>query len=100
MTQHSWVHLIMQCITIITYSILINGEPTGRTVSKAGLRQGDPLSPYIFILCMETLSRNIIVHQQLGTIRGLKIARNAPQISHMFFADDALFFMKGTMNNC
>lgn len=97
----SWFHLIMQCITMVTYSILINGEPTGRIVpNKENKRQVDPLSPCTFIMCTETLSRNLILQQQQGIIKGLKIAINAPQVSHMLFADDALFFMKGTMDNC
>lgn len=94
-----WIHLIMECITSVSYSVIVNGEPIGQITPKAGLRQGDPLSPYIFILCMEVLSQKLIHNQAQGLIQGLKINRRAPEISHLFFADDALFFLKGTMGN-
>lgn len=85
----NWIQWIMQCITTVSYSILVNGE---------GLRQGDPLSSYIFILCMEVLSRNLTQAQDNDRLEGLKIARNAPKINHLLFADDALLDIK--TNSC
>lgn len=89
----------MQCISTVTYSVLVNGEPTGKISPKVWLRQGDPLSSYIFILCMESLSRQLVHMQRVGNIKGLKVARSAPTLSHLFFADDALFFLKGTLGH-
>lgn len=50
-----WVKLMMECITIATYSILINGEPHRDIRSTKGLQKGDPLSPYLFLLCTKGL---------------------------------------------
>ena len=94
-----WVVWIMQCISI-SYSVLVNGEPSKVFHPSVGLRQGDPLSSYIFILCMEVLSKNLSKLQNSKELVGLKIARTAPKISHLFFADDALFFFKANPKNC
>lgn len=51
-----WIQLIMACVSTVSYSVLINGDPQGRIVPAQGLRQGDPMSPYLFLLCVEGLS--------------------------------------------
>ena len=95
-----WINWIIQCISTVSYSILVNGEPSKFFKPSAGLRQGDPLSPYLFILCMETLSTKFCAAQISKDIQGIKIARAAPSLSHLFFVDDALFFFKAIPKNC
>ncbi|XP_021866236.1 uncharacterized protein [Spinacia oleracea] len=95
-----WIDWIMECITTVSMAVLVNGEVTENFKPKCGLRQGDPLSPYIFIMCMEVLSRRMLALQEIGSGRGLKIGRRSPRINHLFFADDALFFFHATPDSC
>lgn len=86
--------VIMKCISSVSYQILINGQLSKSFKPKRGMRQGDPLSPYLFILCADVLSGLIHKAVRIGTIHGLKISRKAPQVSHLLFADDSLLFSK------
>ena len=55
----TWIGWIMECIQLVTYSILVNGEPEGHIIPSRGIRQGDPLFPYLFLLCLEGLNELI-----------------------------------------
>ena len=93
-------HWIMQCITTVSYSILINGEPTKRFKPSCGLRQGDPLSSYLFILVMDILSRLLTKGTDDNIFQGIKLSRTSPSVFHLFFADDYLVFFKATLEAC
>lgn len=84
----------MKCITTVTYPVLINGQPTKTIFPKRGLRQDDPISPYLYILCTEGLSRLIKQNIQNQRIHGFKASRSGPTISHLLFTDDSLTFCK------
>jgi hypothetical protein len=92
-----WVDLLMVCVRTLTYSILINGQPHGRILPSRGIRQGDPLSPYFFILCAEGLSTLLRGAEQDGRITGLPITRGGTRINHLFFADDSLLFCRSSI---
>ena len=88
--------LIMSCVTSASFSVLVNGRSCGFFKAGWGLRQGCLLSPYLFILTSEMLSRLFISYKSSGLYSGIKINRYAPSISHLMFADDLFLFGKGT----
>ena len=90
----------MQCATIVSYSIRINGVPRGNIFPSRGIRQGDPLSPYIFILCVEGLSSLIKFSVANGVLEGVAVCCGGPKLSHFFFADDGLIFCKASLEEC
>ena len=88
------------CITSVSYSLLINGEPTEKIFPLRGIRQGGPLSPYLFLLCSEGLHALIDKAAWEGHIRGISICRNGPRLTHLFFADDSLLFCRASIQEC
>lgn len=80
--NEKWITLIMMCVTIVGYAILINGIPSRIIYPKRGIRQGNPISPYLFLLCAEGLSALMSDAKLHGRIKGVKIAPGCPSISH------------------
>ena len=95
-----WRRLMMQCISSVTYDVRINGKPSGHIIPTRGLRQGDPLSPYLFLLCAEGLSALIKKASADGLLEGISVSRGGPCLSHLFFVDDSLIFCKATIEEC
>ena len=98
--HRSLINLILQCISSVTYSFLINGLPRGKVVPSRGIHQGDPLSPYIFIMYSEVLSGLCNRAQEEGLIQGIQVSRGCPSINHLLFADDTMFFLNANEENC
>ena len=88
----NWLNLIHECISTVSYSILVNGKPKGEIFLSRGIRQGDPLSPYLFLLSSEGLNRMIQKVAREDIIRGFLLCKNGPKITNIFFVDDSLLF--------
>lgn len=95
--EHDWVRRVMMFVKSISYSILINGEPKGLIQPFRGLRQGDYLSTYLFLLFTEGLIS--LMHQVVARqlLTGIRICRGAPYITHLFLVDDSVLFFKANM---
>lgn len=87
-----WVEKVMTLVTTVTYTYQVNGFHSDKLSPSRGLRQEDPLSPYLFILVFDVLSRMINDAKSHNTLSGLKLATEAPALTHLFFADDAILF--------
>ena len=74
---------MLMCVKTVSYSVLINGEPKGKITPTRGLRQGDPISPYLFLLCAEGLTAMLNREEGEGQISGVSVCRGAPRISHL-----------------
>ena len=90
----------MMCVSSTTYSVLVNGAPHGYIKPTRGLQQGDPLSPYLFLICAEGLSALLRKKERENAIRGIAICREGPHISHLFFADDSVIFCLASIHDC
>jgi reverse transcriptase-like protein len=93
---HHFIKIIMACITSTSYVLMINGSPTNIFAAKRGLRQGDPLSPLLFVLGMEYLSRSL--KSLIGTF-GFHPRCKSIHLTHLCFADDLMIFYKGDMSS-
>ncbi|KAL6533839.1 hypothetical protein OROHE_013672 [Orobanche hederae] len=89
----------MFCVSNATTRILWNGEPLNPIAHSRGLRQGCPLSPYLFVLCMEGLSYMVQDGVNSKKWSPIQTCRNGPSISHLLFADDLLLLGKATKKN-
>jgi hypothetical protein len=73
-----------------------NGNLTEEITPERGLRQGDPILPYLFLLCGEAFSNLLNSAEVEGKLEGVKVCREAPSFNHLLFADDSLILMKAT----
>ena len=91
-------NLIMSCISSVQYRVILNGELSGSFNPRSGIRQGDPLSPYIFVLCMEKLSHIISQKRIEGKWKTVQVSKGGPEISHLYFVDDLILFGQATVH--
>ncbi|OMO57411.1 reverse transcriptase [Corchorus capsularis] len=95
-----WVSLVMKCVQSVSYSVIVNDEQCQRFIPSRGLCQDDPLSPYLFLLCMGVFSNMIESANETGLLHGIAVSKTAPRVSHLFFADDIFLFLRANMIEC
>lgn len=94
-----WVSLIMVCVRSVKFSVKFNGRLLEQFTPTRDIRQGDPLSPFLFLFVADSLSSLLHTAVQHGGLEALQICRRAPAVSHLLFADDSLLFFRANMEN-
>ena len=95
--RRAWVNKIMACVTTVSLSVLVNGERTEEFKPSRGIRQGDPISPYLFLLAVEGLSCLLRHAGSNENAKGLVVAPSALPVNHLLFADDCLLLFKANV---
>jgi hypothetical protein len=93
----SWVTLVMRLVSTVSFSMLFNGSPQEEFRPSRGIRQGDPISPYLFLLAAEGLSCLLKNQVQSSALQGIKVAPTSPPVNHLLFADDSLLFIEASI---
>lgn len=88
------INLIMGCVRIVTYSVLVYGEPCGMINPIIEIRQGDPLSPFLFLLCTEGLNGIIKQAERNGDICGFSLYKRGLKLAHLLFLMIVFFFAR------
>lgn len=87
----------MACVSMVSYAVLLNGHSHGFIKPKRGLRQGDPLSPFLFIMCAKSLVCSLNNAKAKGTLHGIKLHVQGPFVHHILFADDSLLMCQANV---
>ncbi|KAL5557113.1 hypothetical protein UlMin_039349 [Ulmus minor] len=82
--DNGWVELVMRCVSSVSYSFILNGQVQGALTPNRGIRQGDPLSPYLFVICAHGFFELLIDFERKKLFKGVKIATSCPSITHLF----------------
>ncbi|GLT59681.1 hypothetical protein SLA2020_324880 [Shorea laevis] len=94
-----WREWMRECVSIATVSVLINGSPTEEFNVGRGLRQGDPLSPFLFLMVAEALSGLMRKAEETGMLKGIQVGKGELRISHLQFADDTILISEASEEN-
>lgn len=89
---------IMTCISTVSFSLCFNGKISKNWTPERGIKQGDPISPYLFIICMNFSILNFIEGHNNGQLDGFQINKHSPPIPILCFADDCMIFCKANTN--
>ena len=88
-----WRKWMKGCLSSSNFSIMIHGRPKGNFNASGGIRQGDPLSPFIFVLVADVLNRLVEKARDVQLIEGFEIGRDTVKVSRLQFANDTIFFL-------
>jgi hypothetical protein len=91
-----WVSLIMRLVSSVSFSVLFNGTPLESFRPSRGIRQGDPISSYLFLIAAEGLSGLLKKSRQSLHLQVIQVAPSAPAVNHLLFADDSQLFVKAS----
>ncbi|KAL9676110.1 hypothetical protein QQ045_004323 [Rhodiola kirilowii] len=94
-----WISMVMRCINSVAYVVRVNELLTEEIKPGRGIRQGNPLSPFLFLICSEWLNLKVKEYQRRRKLNGVKVYRGAPEITHLLFVDDSMFFLRATVKN-
>ena len=87
-----WRKWIKSCLSTVSFAVLVNGNTKGWVKASRGLRQGDPLSFFLFTLVTDVLSKMLLRVEERNSLEGFRVGRNRTRVSHLQFADDTIFF--------
>ena len=95
-----WIQWIMMCVSTVSYSFKLNGEPAGLVYPKRGIHQGDPLSPFLFVLCADGLLALFDSWEAQGRIQGAQVCKGTLSVHHLLFVNDNFIFAKSSLQKC
>ena len=93
-----WVDIVMNMVSLVSFSVMFNGVKSEEFKPTRGIRQGDPISPYMFLLAADGLSCLLKSQNQSSQLSGIKVALSAPAVNHLLFTDDSLLFFRASVD--